>query len=630
MLRSRVVENHHEAGFQPLRPPLPILLILMYVSAFAAEPVRYIVRFPAPQTHYVEVEAQIPVSQKPQVELFMPVWTPGSYLIREYARNVEALTATDLKGTPLQVLKTRKNRWRIITIHPLDRISVRYRVYCHELSVRTNWVDDQFALLNGAATFLTLTGGVARVHEVKLELPSSWAVSLSGLPSDPSGNFAAADYDSLVDSPIVAGNPSVYEFQVDGKSHLLVNVGEAGLWDGRKAVRDIEKVVRQYRAMWGSLPYDKYVFFNLLTGAGGGVEHRNSVVMMSDRFAMRTHPAYVGWLDLASHEYFHLWNVKRLRPMELGPFDYENEVYTRNLWISEGFTDYYGPLTVHRAGLSTEQELLGNNRAREQQRSEGTSLSSLIEKLQTTPGRLQQPASVASFDAWIKLYRPDENSPNSSISYYTKGAVIGWLLDAKVRRATNNSRSLDDVMRLAFERYSGTRGFSDDDFRSTAQEIAGINLKDWFHNVVDTTAELDYSEALSWFGLRFRPVLAAESTNNDHVKKSWLGFTTKNESGRLMITQVPRGTPAYAAGISPGDEILGIDNYRVRPEQWEQRMEQYYPDTRISLLVSRSDRLITIPVLLGEEPGHRWILERDPNATQDQQQHLKSWLSPLI
>ena len=238
---------------------------------------------------------------------------------------------------------------------------------------------------------------------------------------------------------------------------------------------------------------------------------------------------------------------------------------------------------------------------------------------------------MASYDAWIKLYRPDENSRNSSISYYTKGAVIGWLLDAKVRASTNNQKSLDDVMRLALQRYGGKKGYTDSEFRQTAQEVAGKNLMDWFHHAADTTEELDFREALAWFGLRFRPAGAGPSgRNGEATKKAWLGFTTKTDAGRLIVAQVQRDTPAFEAGISPDDEILGIDQYRVRPEQWEQRMEQYSPRTRIELLISRNDRLLTIPVVLADEPLRQWILEKDPNATPEQAEHLKAWLAPLI
>ena len=448
--------------------------------------ITYTVRFPDPQTHYAEIEATIPVSA-PTVEIFMPVWTPGSYLIREFARHVENLTAAGLTIT-----KSSKNRWRIET-GEVREIHLSYRVYCREMSVRTNWVEDSFALLNGAPTFMTLADAPPMSYEVWLDLPAAWATSVTGMTEIGLHRYFAPDYDTLVDSPILAGNPAVYRFEVDGIPHSLVNLGEEGAWDGPRSAADAETIVRAYRRMWGSLPYEKYVFLNLMTEARGGLEHRGSMCLMTSRWATGTRHAYLDWLGLVSHEFLHVWNVKRLRPAELGPFDYERENYTKSLWIAEGFTNYYDDLMVHRAGLSTREEYLGES-----------GLSSLIQALQTTPGRLVASAEQASFDAWIKLYRPDENTGNTTISYYTKGAVVAWLLDARIRKATEGAKSLDDLMRLAFERYSGDRGFTPDEFKTAAEEVAGSPLNEFFRQTVESTEELDYAEALDWFGLRFK------------------------------------------------------------------------------------------------------------------------------
>jgi predicted metalloprotease with PDZ domain len=586
-------------------------------SAEKAEPIRYTVSFPEPHTHYANVEALLPTDQKSEVEVFMPVWTPGSYLVREYSRNVEAIHVTGEDGKVLTFAKSRKNRWRVET-GGAKVIRFAYRIYCREMSVRTNWVEDGFALLNGAATFITLVGSLNRPHEVTLQLPPAWKTSITGLeeaPGGPAHRYLAPNYDVLVDSPILAGNPAVYRFDVDGIPHYLVNEGEEGLWDGPRSVADVEKIVLRYREMWGSLPYRKYVFLNLITGAGGGLEHRNSVCLMTNRWATRTRRAYVGWLGLVSHEYFHAWNIKRLRPVELGPFDYENENPTKSLWISEGFTDYYGPLTVRRARLSTEQEYLGNTAE-----NPGGGLSGLINGLQTTPGRLVQTAEQASWDAWIKLYRPDENTNNTSISYYTKGGVIAWLLDARIRHATNGAKSLDDLMRVAFDRYSGQRGFTPAEFRATANEVAGTSLDGFFSKAVESTEELDYTEALDWFGLRFKP--PAPSTNG----KSWTGAETRNDAGRLIVTRVPRGTPAFESGLSVDDEIIAVGEFRVRADQLVQRLDSYRPGDRISILIARREKLIRLDLTLAQEPPRSWQLEPRPDASAEQKEHLAAWL----
>ncbi len=585
------------------------------------EPISYTLRFPAPQTHYVEVEALIPTDRLPTVELMMAVWTPGSYLIREYARNVEAVSAEtpsigDKPGEPLPVEKTTKNRWRIAT-RKSPRITVRYRVYSREMSVRTNWIDSDFALLNGAPTFLTRAGAGKRPHDVRLVLPEGWKVSVSPLPKIAGAEhaFRAEDFDTLIDSPLYAGNGKAYTFEAGGRSHVLLNEGEGSVWDGPRSAADAEKIARAQIAFWGEAPYPRYVFFNLLTEAGGGLEHKDSSTLMSTRWRARTREGYLEWLGLVSHELFHAWNGKRLRPAELGPFDYESEVYTRNLWAVEGLTSYYGDLLVHRAGYSTRKEFLKN-------------LSKSVETLETTPGRLIQSMDEASFDAWIKFYRRDENTPNSGVSYYTKGEVVAFLLDARIRRATDGRRSLDDALRLAYRRYSGERGYTAEDFRKVLEETAGTGLRDWLTRAVESTGDLDYQEALDWYGLRFASTEEKkEGSDPQELPAGWLGAEVQVQDGRLVVTQVKRGTPAYEAGVNVDDEILALDDYRVSPDGIENRLKAYRPGEKATLLVARRERLTRLSVTFGEKPKNRWKLEARPDATGEQKARLAAWLA---
>ena len=313
-------------------------------------------------------------------------------------------------------------------------------------------------MINGAPTFLTLADSHDRPHEVTLRLPSAWTRSTTALPpiAGEAHAFRATSYDRLVDSPILLGSPAVYDFELEGRMHRLVNEGEAGVFDGARAARDFESIAREHHRFWGTVPYSSYVCLNLITESVGGLEHCDSAVLMTSRWATRTRKAYLGWLELASHELFHVWNGKRLRPVALGPFDYEREAHTRSLWVVEGITDYYGDLLLHRAGLSTRDEFLA-------------SLSDKIETLQTTPGRAVHPIVTASFDAWIKFYRQDENSPNTSISYYIKGSVVAFLLDARIRRVSSDKRSLDDVMRAAYAKYSANVGIRSRSFERSSK-----------------------------------------------------------------------------------------------------------------------------------------------------------------
>jgi predicted metalloprotease with PDZ domain len=328
---------------------------------------------------------------------------------------------------------------------------------------------------------------------------------------------------------------------------------------------------------------------------------------MSSPWSTTTRLAYLAWLGQACHELFHAWNVKRLRPIELGPFDYENENYTESLWIAEGFTDYYGDLLLARAGISSRVEYL-------------QALSSTIESVQTTPGRLVQPVNRASFDAWIKFYRPDESSANTSISYYTKGTVLAFLLDAKIRHGTGAARSLDDLMRLAYERYSGPRGYTPEDFKVLVEEVIGSphGVREWFASAVESAAELGYGEALDWFGLQFRETA--------EPPRASLGVTTRNDNGRLIITDVVRDGPAFAAGFKSDDEILALGEIRIRATQLESRLASYQPGTSVSVLVARRDALLRLNVTLGSETRRRRVLETRPDITTEQQTRLSSWL----
>jgi len=607
-------------------------------GAEMSEPISYTLRFPAPETHYVEVEARIPTGGLPAVDLMMPVWTPGSYILREYARNVEAIRAfgdTEEKTAPLAVRKTAKNRWRVETGgHP--RVTVRYRVYGRELSVRTNFVDASFALLNGAATFLTPVGEGGRPHEVQLVPPAGWKSVVTPLPAAPgagSNTFRAADFDTLVDSPFYLGNPDVQEITVAGRQHLLVTEGGEGMWNGPRAAADLERLVHEEVAFWGLAPYPRYVFFNLLTEEAGGLEHKDSTVLMSSRYRARTRDGLIDWLGLAGHEFFHAWNVKRLRPVELGPFDYEREVYTESLWVAEGLTSYYDDLLIARAGLMRRDEYLKR-------------LSKQIDGLETSPGRLVQPLGAASFDAWIKYYRKDENFVNSGVSYYTKGAVVGFLLDAEIRRATRGAKSLDDALRLAYRRYAGERGYTAEELRRVFTEVAGTDLGPFLAGAVDSTADLDYGPALDWFGLRFTDYKDegdkenGGSGNPEKAEKegeaapkeppAYLGVETEVAAGRLVVTVVRRETPGARAGLNTGDEILAIDDYRVPPEGFRERLKAYRPGTAATLLVARRERLLRLPVTFGEKPPRKWKLEADPKATAEQKEHLASWLRSAV
>jgi len=338
---------------------------------------------------------------------------------------------------------------------------------------------------------MTLADGVRRPHEVRLELPDGWTQSMTGLapvPDDLPHHYRAPDFDTLADSPIVAGNPIVHEFDVEGSRHVLVDIGEVGDWNGAAAAEKLAAIVAEVARTWGGLPFDRYVFLNVFRRGGGGLEHLDSTLLTASP-GSPAEPT-LRWLKFVAHEYTHALNVKRLRPVELGPFDYERPPTTPSLWIAEGLTTYYGDLAVLRAGVGSLDDYLAG-------------ASSRIRQLQTSPGRLVQTLEQSSREVWTNSTSGVGTDPATTVSYYGKGAVVGLLLDARIRRLTSDTKSLDDVMRLALARFGGERGFTPEEFEATAAEVAGADLGGWFARAVRSTDELDYDEMLEWWGLRF-------------------------------------------------------------------------------------------------------------------------------
>ena len=600
------------------RPEAPAALTPPAPMDPKGAPVQYTVSFPRPQSHYAEIEAQIDTGGAPSVTLMMGVWTPGSYLVREFSRHVEDLQALDPAGRPQPVAQIAKNRWTVQT-GGAKQITVSYRVYGREMSVRTNWVEAGFAMLNGAPTFITPVEALAGPYDVRLRLPKAWFQSHTGLEAHPDGeahHYRAADFDTLVDSPIVIGNPSVHRFQVGGVPHTLVDAGLIGpndraIWDGDKAAADVAKIVKAQADFWGQIPYSRYVFLNVLSESGGGLEHKNSTLMMTSLWATERRKDYVGWLGLVSHEFFHTWNVKRLRPKALGPFDYEAENYTRSLWVAEGITSYYDELMLRRAEITTEAEYLRQ-------------LSKVIERTEGRPGRNVQSLADASFNAWIKHYRPDENSENTSVSYYTRGSVAAFLLDARIQQASGGAASLDDVMRAAYAEFSGEAGYTPAQFRALVSRIAGADLSDFFRDHIDGTQPFHYAPALAWYGLRFK---ASKRPSSEDPPQGWLGLNTRSQDGALVVTKVERGSPAWQMGLNVDDELLAFDGYRIQPGTKGRILSRYRPGDSASIMVARRGRILTLDGLFVEAPSRNWTIERDPNAAPSAQLRRLRWLS---
>ncbi len=613
-------------------------------------PVAYEVSFPARKNHYAHVDVELPTGGEPEIELMLPVWTPGSYLVREYAGQLEAMTALSPPGQ--SITKTDKNHWRVST-GGANRVRIGYDLYCAERTVRANWVDGELAIVVGAATFVSKVGSEGSAHDVRLKLPASWSESTTGLRPHPDGgdhHYRAESFDELVDSPLIAGNPKIYSFSIEGVPHRLANFGQTAVWDGQASAWAAERIAREVIAFWGLVPYESYTFLNVIGEGRGGLEHLDSTLMMTNRWAQGTREGFTGWMGLVSHEFFHTWNVKRMRPAPLGPFDYNREAYTPSLWIAEGLTSYYDDLLLARAGLISRKEYLGR-------------LSKSIERHQSKPGRAVQTLQMASHDAWIKFYRGNENSSNSTISYYTKGSLVGLLLDARIRRLTSGNKNLDDAMRLAYQRFSGEVGYTPQQFQATVEEVAGVELDDFFGAYVRGVSELDYSEALSLYGLQMgkEGAQSEESAPGDRAKaprpkpspkkatstvdagavgklpatddqarpppdpdEGYLGVTTRTTEGRLLVGTVLRGGPAWRAGVLPGDELIALDGYRL--EDATSLLAHFPPERSVSLLLARQGIVKTIPLILGAKPEAPFALRFADTATAAQRSARNAWL----
>ena len=366
--------------------------------------------------------------------------------------------------------------------------------------------------------------------------------------------------------------------------------------------------------MMRDVPYRDYTFI-LMTHptAGGGLEHLNSTALIARRFSFRPEESYRDFLTLVAHEYFHLWNVKRIRPDALGPFDYTGENYTRLLWVAEGVTSYYENVLVLRAGLMSAKDFLdGNARA--------------FQALQNTPGRLEVSAEESSFDAWIKYYRPDENSINSTVSYYDKGAILALLLDLEIRRRSRGARSLDDVMRHLYDEFGKKgRNFTPEDFQRAAELAAGASLEQFFSRYVRGREELDYNAALEAVGLRLETTAPAEG-GRAAAERAYFGATLVQDGDRLVVRNVPAGTPAYDQGLSANDQIVAVDGVRATRDFLNARLEEKRPGETVRITVFRLDQLRTFEVRLGGRAEGNYRIVPVQNPSPEQTRVYQDWL----
>ena len=583
-----------------------LVLLSFQMISQANSNINYTLSFPEPQTHYVQVQMEISAINGDFVDLKMPVWTPGSYLVREFARHVEAFDAKS-GNTNLTFEKTNKNTWRINT-KGLKSISVNYKVYAFELTVRTSFVDAAHAYINGASVFMYVAGRQNDASDIKIVPSKDWKVISNSL--DKVGEDAwvrtAPNYDILADSPFEIGNHEVIAFTAAGIPHEIAMYGRAP-YDKEKIVKDFTKIIETEKGIFDEHPCQHYVFIvhNLVAG-GGGLEHLNSTTLQTNRNSYTTEAGYNGFLSLAAHEYFHLWNVKRLRPDVLGPFDYDNENYTTQLWISEGFTAFYDEWVTRRAGFYTETKYQ-------------ESIAGVLSLLANTPGNLVQSASESSFDAWIKYYRRNENSNNSGVSYYDKGALLGMLLNLEILQGSNGKYTLDEAMKRAYNKYyvKAKRGFTEKEFKTVLEEVAGKNLDDFYTKYIHGTELPNLDKYFDIIGVKI-------TNTNEASKDVWLGANTTSTNGRTVISSVVKGACAYTYGLNANDEIIAIDGYRI--DDLAKFLSTRKVGESLDFVISRDGVLQTVKVKLGNNTTVKYKLEKIEKPSNAQSTAYEKWI----
>lgn len=568
--------------------------------------IHYNVTFPEAQAHYADIEMVVTGLHQNSIVLKMPVWTPGSYLVREFEKNVEGFSAAS-NGTPLPFTKTRKNWWHINTAGKTS-LTVKYRVYCNEISVRTSTVDASHGFLSTTGIFMYPEGMLHNPSIIHIEPYKGWtkvSTSLEMVNNDPFTR-AAPDYDILFDSPIEIGDQDVFGFKAAGVNYEVCMYG-GGNYDRERLKTDMAKIVEQQTAVYGENPNKHYVFIvHNYTTSGGGVEHLSSTVLGSVRDRYNTPGGYQGFLVLVAHEHFHLWNVKRLRPIVLGPFDYDNENYTTDLWIAEGFTAYYEDIILRHAGIIDPESYLnvaGND----------------INSVENTPGRKYQSVAEASYDAWIKAYRPNENTANTTISYYSKGAVLAMLLDLEIINDSHARYSLDDAMRYMYTEYykNKKRGYTDAEFKAGLEKFAGKSLDVFYKKYVTGLDDIEYNKYLGYAGYKITDQLAA---NND----PYLGVSTSGTGGKIIVTSVQRNSPAWIDGINADDQITAIDGNPVTGMQ--EALNGKKVGDKITVTVLRDGISLELPVTLLRNPQVKYKVETLASPTPAQIAVRNKWL----
>ena len=600
----------------------------------ARPPLRYRIRASHPEAHLYEVELTVPAPDPEGQRFSLPAWIPGSYLIREFARNVVRIRARSARRA-VALEKIEKHTWQAGRCE--GPLTLTYEVYAWDLSVRGAHLDTTHGFFNGPSVFLRVEGQADAPCHVEIERPQGpayrrWRVATAMTPAGARahgfGTYAAADYDELIDHPVEMGEFSLVAFRAHGVPHEVAITGRHDA-DLRRLGRDMQRLTEHHIAFFGlPAPMRRYLFLVTAVGEGyGGLEHRASTALLCSRHDLpragvdAQDDRYRTFLGLASHEYFHAWNVKRIKPAAFSPYDLTRENYTRLLWAFEGITSYYDDLALVRCGLITREQYL-------------TGLARTMTTVERGSGRRKQSLADASYDAWIKYYRQDENAPNALVSYYTKGALVALALDLTVRKATAGRRSLDHVMRALWREHGlRDRGVGEDEFEALAERVTGVRLQAFFERALRSTADLPLPVLLREFGVGSS--LHAAQSNADRgggrppaaaAPRLVLGARIDAAGADVKLGQVFDDGAAQRAGLAAGDVLIALNGLRVTPGNWEQLLGRYRAGTSVRATAFRRDELIERTLRLRSAPRDTYALWIDTQAKPAQRRLLDGWL----
>jgi predicted metalloprotease with PDZ domain len=574
----------------------------------------YSLKMPKPQNHYFEVEMLLnKLSKKKPLRIKMPTWAPGSYMIREFSKNVNLVKAFDENGKKLLVNKVNKNTWDIVKGESKS-VKIIYEVYSFELSVRTSFLDLSHGFVSGSSIFMYVDGNKDLAGKLDIYPYEDFNVITTALPKfsdsiryENAKTYSFNNYDHLVDCPIEIGNQEVFEFNASGVKHTVAIYG-VGNHSISKLQTDMKRIVEAATNVFGENPNKDYTFIIHNVGDGqGGLEHLNSTTLSVSRWAYEGKD-YYDFLSLVAHEYFHLWNVKRIRPVELGPFNYDQENYTSLLWVMEGFTSYYDELLMRRAGYSSEKEYIQK-------------INGVLNYVEGSEGSRVQPLAHASFDAWIKSYRPNENSANTTMTYYSRGQLIAAVLDAMIIDKFQGNKCLDHFMQTLYQKFykNENRGFTEKEFIQTLSEFMGSDMNEFIEKYINDTQIPDYATIFSKIGVKVEYI---------GVKKPSFGISFSTNSTNPVVQTVRVNSEAEQAGISVNDEIIALNGFRMNAEVLDASLAAIPANQKFNLLISRDGIISEITAQLGEYERKAYRLTSEDSNPQVGLRNY--WLRSLI